>query len=216
MRVECAGETWELCADRAVHWPARHTLLIADTHFGKDGIFRAAGIAIPSGINAHDLARLSALVAHLRIERLIVLGDFFHGAPLASGDFLAQFDAWLEAHPTLRIEVIAGNHDRHGGAGRWATRIRWHSKPLLEPPFAFTHEPVANCETYQVCGHVHPVMALRSTSGDRARVPVFWFSDNQVILPAFGVFTGGFSIRPQRTDRVFVIADQEVLAINPV
>jgi metallophosphoesterase superfamily enzyme len=59
-------------------------------------------------------------------------------------------------------------------------------------------------------------MTLRSSSGDRARVPAFWFSDTQVILPAFGVFTGGFSIRPERTDRIFVIAGQEVLAINPV
>ena len=199
-----------------MHWPARRTLLVADTHFGKDGVFRAAGIAIPNGINAHDLARLSTLIARLGVERLIVLGDFFHGAPTSSGDFVARFDAWLESHPALQIDVIAGNHDRHGGAGRWSARIHWHSQPLLEPPFAFAHTPDPTSAAYQVCGHVHPVVVLRSSSGDRARVPAFWFCDTQVTLPAFGVFTGGFNIRPRRQDRVFVIAGQEVLPINPV
>lgn len=86
----------------------------------------------------------------------------------------------------------------------------------LEPLFAFAQAPGPAESAYQVCGPVHPVMSLRSTSGDRARTPAFWFSDNQVIRPAFGVFTGGFSIRPERTDRVFVIAGEEVLPINPV
>ena len=62
MLIEFGGETLVLLPDRAMFWPAQQALLVADTHFGKAGVFRRAGVPIPEGIDAHDLARLSRLV----------------------------------------------------------------------------------------------------------------------------------------------------------
>ena len=74
--LEIAGETVRLLADRALYWPARARLLIADLHLGKGDTFRAAGIPIPSGGTAHDLTRLAALVELVHACELWILGDF--------------------------------------------------------------------------------------------------------------------------------------------
>lgn len=61
LRLAIAGEPMLLLADRALYWPARQRLLIADLHLGKGTTFRSAGIAVPSGGTAHDLARLDVI-----------------------------------------------------------------------------------------------------------------------------------------------------------
>ena len=74
-----ASEPMRLLADRALYWPARRRLLIADLHLGKGDILRAAGIAVPSGGTSHDLARLGVLLRATGASQLWVLGDFLHG-----------------------------------------------------------------------------------------------------------------------------------------
>ena len=44
-----AGESLVLLGERALYWPTRQALLIADLHLGKADVFRRAGIALPSG-----------------------------------------------------------------------------------------------------------------------------------------------------------------------
>jgi uncharacterized protein len=214
MDILCAGESLRLCPDRALFWPARATVLIADTHFGKDEIFRRAGIPVPEGVVAHDLQRISALLRHHDAARLVILGDFFHGHRNHSERFSEQFTDWLGGHPSLQIDVVAGNHDRHGGTGAWGERLRWRSEPFLDGPFSLTHRLRQHDSAYVLSGHTHPVFTLRSASGDRARVPVFWFGARHAVLPAFGSFTGGANIRPEPTDRVFAIADSVVIAVR--
>ncbi|MFO1467526.1 MAG: ligase-associated DNA damage response endonuclease PdeM [Steroidobacteraceae bacterium] len=218
LAIDWAGEELLLSAQRAVIWPARRMLLVADTHFGKVGVFQRAGMPVPEGIDAHDLTRLSELIEAHAIQRLVVLGDFLHGPPAASGVFFGRFEAWLERHPALLIDIVTGNHDRHGGAGLWPRRIRWHDGPLHEPPFTLVHQdepsPGAGSPARpHLCGHLHPVLSLSSASGDHARLPAFWFTESRAVLPAFGRFTGGASIRAARGDRVFVIAEEAVLPV---
>ena len=214
MNIECAGETLVLCAERALYWPGRRMLLIADTHFGKDEIFRRAGLAVPDGVSARDLGRISTLVAQHGAEHLAVLGDFFHGAPTHSEGFQRQFSAWLEDHPRLRIDIVAGNHDRHGATGLWKDRLCWQREPYLEKPFALSHYQRNSEGAYTLTGHIHPVVRLRSPTRDRARLPVFWFGERQAVLPAFGTFTGGADIAPLPGDRVFAIADSTIVALT--
>ena len=57
-----AGESLVLLGERALYWPTRQALLIADLHLGKADVFRRAGIALPSGGTGEDLNRLQALL----------------------------------------------------------------------------------------------------------------------------------------------------------
>ncbi len=49
LSIKLADEPVVLLGDRAMYWPARSRLIIADLHLGKSHVFRQAGIAVPLG-----------------------------------------------------------------------------------------------------------------------------------------------------------------------
>jgi DNA ligase-associated metallophosphoesterase len=212
LAVELAGETVLLHPDRALLWPARRTLVVADLHFGKDDAFRRAGIALPAGAARTDVGRLAGLLAAHAVARLVVLGDFFHARPHADDAFFAEFAAFRASHRSLALEVVAGNHDRHGGdtLDEIAT---WHSAGLDDGPFAFRHEPDAVPGRYVLAGHLHPVIQIGAFGGDRARLPVFWLRPTMGVLPAFGSLTGGARILPRPGDRTYAAAGRRVIEL---
>lgn len=188
--LSIAGEPVVLCADRALFWPARGRLLVADLHLGKGNILRAAGIAVPSGGTAHDLARLSALVAETGAAELWVLGDFLHGA--RHGDVERAWREWLAAQAGLTVGVVTGNHDR--ALETAALGVERLPDDVREGPFRFRHDPPPPTDLrpgHVVCGHVHPVAKL---PGLRGRWPAFVLDPAVTVLPAFSAFTGGWRI----------------------
>jgi DNA ligase-associated metallophosphoesterase len=221
--LEVAGETLELLPDRAVVWRARRTLVVADIHFGKDDVFRRAGLAIPEGVAAEDLGRLSRLLAATDSTRLLVLGDFVHGTVEDGDGFPPRFAAWREAHRALAITVIAGNHDRHVRRSGDATRfdVDWQAGALHEGPFTFAHDldaPRVATATADaaapagavIAGHLHPVVRLAVPGGTAVRVPVFWRRPDALVLPAFGRMTGGQPVHPGAGDRLFAAGPERV------
>lgn len=184
-----AGEPMRLLADRALYWPARRRLLIADLHLGKGDILRAAGIAVPSGGTDHDLARLDALLRGTGARELWVLGDFLHGRRHARVE--ARWRRLLAAHPGCVASVVAGNHDRALVAD--AAGVVHLPEDVRDGPFRFRHHPLpalggGEGGGHVLCGHVHPVAALPGLPG---RYPALALEPHQTILPAFSAFTGG-------------------------
>ncbi|WP_428311422.1 ligase-associated DNA damage response endonuclease PdeM [Hydrocarboniphaga sp.] len=210
MQVTLAGESLLLDRDRAMFWPRRRTLIVADVHLGKGSAFRRAGVAIPSGSTRDDLERLSALIETYAAERLLVLGDLFHAPLLASEPWLDDVDAFRLRHSQLDISVIRGNHDRVDGVPqRW--RLNWQVQ-LSEPPLLFMHDAQPSSLGHALGGHLHPVTSLRS-GGDRLRLPVFWLRERVAVLPSFGAFTGGYPIRAEAGDRVIAVTPERLIAI---
>ena|SRR5690554_1321242 len=194
MELAIAGETMRLYAGRALYWPARGRLLIADLHLGKGNTLRTAGIPVPSGGTGHDLARLDALLAHSRARELWVLGDFLHGRRHPRAE--AAWRALLERHPGCVASVVAGNHDRSLVAD--AAGVQHLPEDVEDGPFRFRHAPVdaAGAGPWHVlCGHVHPVATLPGLPG---RHPALVLDAHQAILPAFSAFTGGRLLEPGR------------------
>lgn len=183
-----ASEPMRLLADRALYWPARRRLLIADLHLGKGDILRAAGIAVPSGGTSHDLARLGVLLRATGASQLWVLGDFLHGPRQPRVE--AVWRAFLDAHPDCSCSVIAGNHDRALVAD--AAGVVHLPDDVADGPFRFRHMPVEAPDPdagHVICGHVHPVVRLPGLPG---RHPALALDPHQSILPAFSAFTGGW------------------------
>ncbi len=210
--IELCGERIELHPSRAVIWPARRLLAIADPHFAKDDIFRRSGIALPRGPGIDDLQRITSLIRSHGCERLAILGDFVHGATLAGDSFPHAFGVWRRAHPRLIVDVIAGNHDRRESVSKWSGLANWHIAPLVEGPFVLAHEPHENPGGYVLAGHIHPVFRIRQKGGT-LRVPVFWQGRHALVLPSFGSFTGGFEVAPQPGDRLYAAAPERVVPL---
>jgi metallophosphoesterase superfamily enzyme len=77
--LDWRGEALVLMPERSVYWPRRRTLVVADVHLGKEVAFRAASLPVPGDATGEDLDRLGRAVTRTGAERLIVLGDLFHG-----------------------------------------------------------------------------------------------------------------------------------------
>jgi DNA ligase-associated metallophosphoesterase len=215
VRWRVAGEDVLLLPERALFWPRAATLVAADFHWGKAATFRAAGIPIPMGTTGDDLARLDAALLRTCARRLVVLGDLFHArAGRIATRTLAELRRWREDRAELEILLVRGNHDRHAGDPPEDLRINCVNAPAFVPPFVLRHEPAVSADGYTLAGHVHPGVVLTGPGLQRERLPCFWVTPRTAVLPAFGSFTGFGPVFPEPTDRIFVIAGDEVLAVS--
>jgi len=212
--VEHCGETLWLLPDKALYWPARHTLLIADVHIGKAASFRALHQPVPRGTTDTTLARLDTLLAAYHCKQLVILGDFLHAHTARAPATLAKLRSWRGQHGGLRIVLIRGNHDRHAGDPPAELAMDVIDEPWLLAPFALQHEPIAHPQHPVLAGHVHPVYLLRGRARQRLRLPCFLLDTQVSLLPAFGEFTGGWTVNPGAGTRVFVTGDGDVWALN--
>lgn len=182
-----AGEPVRLFADRALYWPARGRLLIADLHLGKGDTFRTAGIAVPTGGTAHDLGRLAPLLARSGARSLWILGDFLHARRTAAVD--AAWRDFRDAHRDVAVAVVPGNHDR--ALDPAAAGVERLPEGVVDGPFELRHAPSPGSSAQHVlCGHVHPVLRLPGIG----RHPLFWMRPRITVLPAFSAFTGGHPV----------------------
>jgi DNA ligase-associated metallophosphoesterase len=211
--IEIEGESLLLLPERALFWPARRLLMVADAHFGKAARFRTLGVPVPAGTTAHNLQVLDALVVRHAVERIVFLGDLMHGRLLpGSATFHALID-WRGRRPALSLELVPGNHDAHAGDLPPALDIQVHRDPHDIGPFALRHHPEPLAGRYVLAGHVHPVVTLHGSGRDRVRTPCFAFGEGVGVLPAFGAFTGGFVLDRQAAGRVYVVAGERVLEL---
>ncbi|MEZ4706356.1 MAG: ligase-associated DNA damage response endonuclease PdeM [Caldilineaceae bacterium] len=212
-----AGEDLKLYAQRALFWPRMQTLFITDPHWGKGETFRQSGIPIPPGGTLGDLARLTELLAATRAQQLIVLGDFFHTRHSRAPHIIDALYTWREAHRTLEIVLVRGNHDRHAGAPPPKLNITSVAAGYSVWPFICHHEPIDDMAkkpgAYILAGHLHPVYTLRDRDGSQVRLPCFHFGRRQAILPAFASFSGSYGVAAAKGDRVFVVSDEFVVEI---
>ena len=215
--VELAGESVWLLAHKAVYWPARRMLIIADIHFGKAAAFRALGVPVPRGTTTQNLLALDALLASYACEEIVFLGDFLHARAAHAPATVAAMLAWRARHPNVCLTVVRGNHDLHAGDPAAALGIRMVDEPHSVGNLSFCHHPDIVAPGYVLAGHVHPVFHLRATGrglrGGGLRLPCFLLGPQRAILPAFGAFTGGHALRPAAGERVYVTSDAAIFAI---
>lgn len=204
------GEVLWLLAEKAIYWPARQCLLIADAHFGKASAYRSLGQPVPQGTTRENLQRLDRLLSALPCTQVIFLGDFLHGPGSHASGTLSALRAWRERNHELNLTLIRGNHDKRAGDPPADLRIEVVAEPLLMGPFALQHEPDAHPSHHVLAGHVHPVYRLRGKGRQSLRLPCFQIGSRISLLPAFGAFTGGYSVEKSDDRRIFVIGDQDV------
>ena len=209
--VTIRDETLVLLAERAVYWPRTKSLLVADPHFGKAATFRAAGVPVPRGTTTETLLRLDALLARTGAARLVFLGDFLHAREGRSPETLRVIEEWRARHASLDVVLVRGNHDKRAGDPPRELDIRCVEGAFVEAPFVFTHKPKRSDDGYVLCGHIHPGVRLTGVAHQSRRLPCFWLSAEVGVLPAFGEFTGLALVDVSPGDRVWVVAEDEVI-----
>lgn len=207
-----AGEDLSLLPEKAIYWKAQKALLIADLHLGKVSHFRKNGIAIPQAASKSNEDRWLLLLDSLEVEKVILLGDLFHSDFNDEWGLLEQV---TNAYPEIEFHLIVGNHDILDLDRYKATRLIIHPETWEVGPFLFSHEPLEDipADLYNLCGHIHPGIILRGRGKQRLRLPCFFFGPESGILPAFGAFTGLFVLSKQIGNKVYAIANQQVIEV---
>lgn len=215
MNISISNQTFELLPDRAMYWHEKKTLLITDLHLGKSGHFRKSGIAAPLQINQVNLRRLDLLVKSVTPDRMIVLGDLFHSD--VNREWF-QFEEWRSTHRNLEILLVTGNHDTLHTSFYESANMDICSSHS-EAGFMFLHDSNDQKKTHSeflFSGHIHPGVLLKGKGRQTLRLPCFYQSKNQLILPAFGEFTGLHVLPAEDAETIYPIADQNIFQLSTV
>lgn len=215
MQLSLGGVNVLLLHERAMFLPGERTLVIGDLHFGKVNHFRRAGLPVPLAANQKNAERLIDLLNTWKPERVLFLGDLFHSTYNDDWEVVGQI---VKHFPGSVFELIRGNHDilsdrqypRHGI--NVSDHVLIHHLLLTHEPMERSTIPVGQMN---IAGHIHPAARLVGKGRQSITMPCFWLSENQLILPAFGTFTGLAVIRPEEHDTVYAIADGRLMELRP-
>jgi DNA ligase-associated metallophosphoesterase len=193
----CVGAV-EFLADLsgALFWEQERLLVVSDLHLEKGSSFATRGVLLPPYDTVATLSRLAAVIAHYDPRTVIALGDSFHDRD--AHERLSTPDREvLSAVQVGRDWIwIAGNHDpvlpsALGGAVASEVAIGG---------IVFRHEPTGTAG--EIAGHLHP-KARVSTRGRSMERRCFASDGARAIMPAFGAYAGGLSIRDRAFAKIF-------------
>lgn len=218
VEFQWGGEHFVALAERALWWPRRRTLCVADIHLGKAAAFRHAGVPVPESTTDADLGRLSRLINRWSPSRLLILGDLLHSRSGRSTSTMSAFGEWRAGFPALEVVLVRGNHDLHAGdpPGEW--RVRVENAPFADEydcRIVLGHDPessIPHADNFLLCGHIHPAVSIQGTTNG-IRAPCLWLGARVGVLPAFGSFTGTMCVAPKSGDRIFAIGSGEIVEI---
>jgi DNA ligase-associated metallophosphoesterase len=211
MQVEVFGETLELHPQKAIFWRKERILLLADLHIGKVNHFRKFGIAAPAKANDKNIEVLVDLIWQTKPERVICLGDLFHSHYNQEWEVFGEVTKHFSA---ISFELVMGNHDIMSEVQYSRKGIKIYDD-LQIGNYILTHHPMENVseKLYNLSGHIHPGALLQGKGKQSLRLPCFYFGVYHGVLPAFGMFTGLACIEPKKDEKVFVIADNKIIAV---
>ena len=213
--VDVAGVTLVADLSGALFWEEQGLLVVSDLHLEKGSSFATRGVLLPPYDTVATLGRLAAVIARHDPRRVIALGDSFHDRDAHQRLSGTDRDA-LAAMQARRDWIwISGNHDPVlpsdlGGVVAQEVAIG---------PLAFRHEPTGAAG--EIAGHLHP-KARVSTRGRSMERRCFASDGERAVMPAFGAFTGGLSIRDAAFANIFqtlgfvahVLGDSRLHAIS--
>lgn len=194
--VTVAGVTLIADISGALVWEEQGLLVVSDLHLEKGSSFAARGVLLPPYDTAATLGRLAAVISRHDPRMVIALGDSFHDR--TAHERLSETDRDAIGALQARRDWIwiAGNHDPAlppdlGGVVASEVAIG---------PIMFRHEPTGAAG--EIAGHLHPKarVAARGRSMERR---CFASDGERAVMPAFGAYSGGLSIRDAAFARIF-------------
>jgi DNA ligase-associated metallophosphoesterase len=194
--LDVAGVSLTADLSGALFWEEERLLVVSDLHLEKGSSFAARGVLLPPYDTVATLGRLGMVIARYDPRSVIALGDSFHDREaherLSAPDRVA-----LAALQARRDWIwISGNHDPIlpsdlGGAV---------AQEVALGGIVFRHEPTG--AVGEIAGHLHP-KARVSTRGRSMERRCFACDGERAVMPAFGAYTGGLSIRDAAFAKIF-------------
>ncbi|KQT86363.1 ligase-associated DNA damage response endonuclease PdeM [Aurantimonas sp. Leaf443] len=196
--VQVNGEAVTCDPTGVIVCPEHDLLVVSDLHLEKGAAFARRGMMLPPYDTAATLALLGAALARHAPRRVVALGDSFHdraGAGLMPAPYREALAGLMAGRDWI---WIAGNHDPEppaGLGGETMTEVAFGGLTLR-------HEPSPHPRAGEIAGHLHPVARV-SGNGRSVRGACFASDGTRMVMPSFGVTTGGLNVLDRAFDGLF-------------
>ena len=173
----------------ALYAPAQRLLVVSDLHLEKGAAFARRGRLLPPYDTGATLKILDAVIRRYDPAIVISLGDNFHDQP-GSSLMPEEYRVMIGAMAAGREWIwITGNHDPEG-----VDNLPGHvADSLVFDGLTFRHEPQRGEATGEIAGHLHPAATVRRREKS-VRRPCFATDGTRLLMPSFGVMTGGLDL----------------------
>lgn len=212
--VRVSGITLHADLSGALYWEEQRLLVVSDLHLEKGSSYARRGVLLPPFDTIATLGRLGAVIARHDPRTVIALGDSFHDRDAHGRLSPGDRDTLTTLQARRDWIWISGNHDPAlpddlGGVV---------ANDVTLGPITFRHEPTGAAG--EIAGHLHP-KARVSRRGRAVERRCFASDGLRAVMPAFGAYAGGLSIRDAAFAKIFlslgfvahVMGDRRVHAI---
>lgn len=210
-----AGHRMLLDAGGILIWPQQNILIFSDLHLEKGSFLTQFANPLPRFDSQDTIKRMALMIQRYDCEHIVCLGDSLHdGNALArmQPEDLASLNALVKS--VAKWTWVLGNHDPDIPPeilGDRAPHLHINNVLLVHEPEDIAainisvDEPEEHDEKNdlnlgrtkldgQIIGHYHPKssykLANRKVTGKS-----FVCTDNMLLMPAFGKYTGGLDIK---------------------
>lgn len=195
-KIRFGGSDFTPLPSGGLFWQKEQALIVSDLHLEKGSSFLKYGLFLPPYDTVETLKKLKRDIDFVKPKTLIFLGDIFHDKTALNriqDTDLTAFDVLLETHNVIWVE---GNHD----LGIAPASVKIHSD-YLYGDIHFRHIARPGKIDFEISGHFHPCTKFIH-KGQKLRRPCFVVSENKIILPSYGAYTGGLDIKHQAIQTV--------------
>ncbi|WP_420861104.1 ligase-associated DNA damage response endonuclease PdeM [Algirhabdus cladophorae] len=204
-----SGHSLTALGSGALWWADRRVLCVSDLHLGKsDRLARRGGLMLPPYETHDTLARLENAIEATNPKTVLCLGDSFDDRAAALS--LTQDEClWIARLQAGRRWLwVEGNHDPGplDFAGSFMAEVSIAG-------LAFRHIAQAGAAA-EVSGHYHPKVQIKAGGRALSR-PAFLFNASQLIMPAFGTYTGGLRSSDPALQQILGADMQAILLGTP-
>jgi DNA ligase-associated metallophosphoesterase len=188
--TEINGQAVLLDPAGAVYLPDHSLLCVSDLHLEKGAAYARRGQMLPPWDTFATLKILGTVIARHNPRIVVSLGDNFHDRR-GSAEMPELGRMMIRDMAVGREWIwISGNHDPDGVVDLPGMSL----DTLTYGGLNFRHDPLKNAGAGEVAGHLHPAALLvRRERGIRR--PCFATDGRRLVMPSFGVMTGGLDIR---------------------
>ena len=178
---------FQISKEGILFWINKQIAIISDLHLEKGSSFGPSRQFLPPYDSEETLKKICKATKNHEIKKIILLGDTFHDKNAfdrMSEKVFILFKSLIEKYEVI---FILGNHESKFEIGR----INFLNEYVIDD-IHFIHQALQT-SIFQISGHFHPVATVKS-SIKKITAKCLLHTNNHIILPSFGEYTGGLNI----------------------
>ena len=195
-KIDFNKHKFQISKEGVLFWFEKKIAIISDLHLEKGTGYAPTGQFLPPYDSEETLTKLFNLTKQHDIKKIILLGDTFHDKNALSRMSKKVTSLFKNLLNKYEVIFVLGNHEDN----MEFENITFFDEYVLDG-IHFIHQ-ASKKNIYQISGHYHPIATVR-TGSKKITGKCFIQLKYNLILPSFGVYTGGLNIKNRIFKEIF-------------